>query len=196
MISPDKLMALEQALRNAKNELASDGRAGAIAALQAVIAYIEADPEWDKEYLSLPLRKVAMGLADLNRGRIISMFKPVSVRNRKPDSSERQLVKSSAAFCVDILMANGASNQEACTFIARELEKLGFETGRHADKSAWKAIKTWRDRLSKLPADDQTRYGYALLRSQVSSHKFESLAGARSIVSTSLTEATRLLSDA
>jgi hypothetical protein len=177
------LAAFEDALQSARSQLGIDERGAAMSALLAVIAFIDSFPDWNGRSLSLPFQKLLMAFADLNNGRTDAMLTPTAVCNRKPDASARQLVKGYAAYCVDVLMLSGDSNQEGCEFVASKLARLGYKIEQRIEGRAWRTVKTWRDRLSKLPETDQTRRVYEGLRAELGSPTFESLGDARTYIS-------------
>jgi hypothetical protein len=189
MTSAEKLAALETALLSAKSEMETSERTAAISALRGVITFLDSDPDWYKNDLSLPLGSLLMGMQDLDEGITVPQLEPAIVRNRKPDDRRRKIVKSYAAYSIDILMLNGASKQDACAFIARQLKRSKFRIGGDGDTLAWKTIRNWRDRLSKLPTTDQTRCTYEGLKAEFGTLKFASLADARGRVAKGMREA-------
>src|SRR5579871_5164907 len=77
--------------------------------------------------------------------------------HRKPDAGMRKIVKAYALLCLEVLCQSGWSVTDASKIIAETLRENDFPVGGRIESPGWKSVKGWRDRLTKLAANDQTR---------------------------------------
>jgi hypothetical protein len=125
-----------------------------------------------------------MALHDLDSGCVVPMLRPASgFDHRRRESSIRQVIKGYVNLYVDVLLSAGCSVEEACRVIAGELERKNFAVGMPGKEGPpWKTVKSWRDRISKLPEDSQERRVLAALRTQYSSSRFPTMEAARAAI--------------
>ena len=160
-----KLDRLDMDLKRGRNIFARSepgaDRIGAFEALGGVnefLAGITKDPT-----LLPPLRKLQRALADLERGKVVPMLMPGKVGHRPPDSHEREVVRSTIAAAMDVMMAIGkSSKKEAAAAIAKELAALGYEDPPGKRITAAR-VEDWRERMmtdlpdKNLAVPDQKR---------------------------------------
>jgi hypothetical protein len=152
------LEGLELGLTEALGLLAQNERNAAMMAVNAVLEFVVCIPGWERRNLGSPLWQLLTALNDLDSGRVGSMLAPnPAVRNRKPDSGMRKIVKAYALFFVDVLCRSEWSVIEGCTIVAQSLQENGISLGGRIDSPSWKSVKGWRDRFTKLAEHDQTR---------------------------------------
>jgi hypothetical protein len=152
------LALLEQGLVRALAYYADNERNGAMMALDTFLEFVAAAPGWQQRDLGLPIFSLLTALMDLDYGRVGPLFSPnPAVRNRPPDAGMRKIVKAYAVCCVEVACRAGLSVTESCRIVAQALQEKGFTLGGRAESSPWKIVKGWRDRVSKLPRDDQMR---------------------------------------
>jgi hypothetical protein len=185
---PADVQQLAAGLRAANAELKSDSRGAAITALHAVMDFIHSVPALINQNLGTSLWALLAALQDLNHGRVVAMVAPAKVASRKREASIRKVGKAYALFCVDILISAGSNVPEACCFVAKELKRAGIVVGGRQTTPHWKSIKSWRDRISKLPSTDQERHTLEGLRKAVPPLKFDSLDAAKKFVAGQLRE--------
>jgi hypothetical protein len=152
----ENLWALEQALVSA-NSLFQDeddgGRAGAVAALNAIAKYLNSIDRFRQAILIQPIVAVASALIDLDDGSIHPMMKAEKTKGRRPSSTVRSAMRAHSAGTMHLLMNCGFKRQEAAIAIASYLIKLGVETGGHHHILTWRTVAGWRDKLNKASAD-------------------------------------------
>ena len=152
------LEKLELCLIEALALTAQGERMAAIAAVNAVLEFVVSIPGWERRDLGEPLWHLLTALHDLESGRVGALLAPnPEVRNRKPDAGMRKIAKAYALFCVEVLRRSGWSLTEAMGVVAKSLEENRISLGGKPDSPPWRSVKGWRDRLSKLAKDDQTR---------------------------------------
>jgi hypothetical protein len=177
------LQQLEAGLREANAQLKEDGRRAAIAALEVVMEFLDSVPPLSDQNLATSIWALQAALKDLDHGRVVAMLAPSrKVRSRRPDPLIRKVAKAYAVFCVDILRREGSSTVEACRLVAKELKGAGFALGSRHSSPDWQTVKSWRDRVSKLPITDQTRQTLEGLRMALPRLKFHSLENAKKSV--------------
>jgi hypothetical protein len=182
-IAIPNLEHLETGLREANAQLKEDSRGAAIAALEAVMEFLESVPPLSAQNLATSLWALQAALKDLDHGRVVAMLAPSrKVRSRRPDALIRKITKAYAVFGVDILRREGSSTVEACRLVAKELKGAGFALGSRHNSSNWQTVKSWRDRVTKLPTTDQMRETLEGLRTELPRLKFHSLEHAKKTV--------------
>jgi hypothetical protein len=179
---PLNLQELELGLKQAMLEMQTNSRAGTLTAVRTVINFIASIPEFRKQNLTTPMLILLMALHDLDAGLVVTMLKRDSNPcPRRQEATIRKLVKSYVAAYVDTL-CQFVSVREASTLMARELKRIGFDIGGRVETAAWKTVKVWRDGITKLPADDQTRLIIKGLRENYVADDFASPAAAKAAV--------------
>ncbi len=176
MVSPeferlltDSLQSLEATLKEAQGEMPTDCRGAAITALQGVIAFIESIPRLESQSLTLPLSALMAALHDLDNGRVVKIVQKKSAPelcNRPPDAGFRNVVKAYAIFAVDELHSRHMPVDEACKFVARQLEQAQVPIGGKTGTPSWKTVRTWRSEVSRRRPNDQLRHTLEALRSE------------------------------
>ena len=183
------LEQLETGLSQALAQLGENERWSATTALEALLAFIDAVPGWERCKLGLPVWTLLAALKDLDNGRVVPMLLANSdVRNRKPDAGSRKVVKAWAVLLVDILRRSGLSVMEACRIVAHELERNAVPVGGKPGTPPWKTVSGWRDRMTKLRRDDQSREVYENLRPEIDRLRFRSPEDAKQFVAGQLQE--------
>jgi hypothetical protein len=185
---PANIQRLEAGLRAANAQLKEKSRDAAVTALHAVMDFIHSVPALIDQNLGTSIWALLAALEDLNHGRVVAMLAPAQVGSRKREASIRKVAKAYAIFAVDILRSAGSSVPEACRFVAKELKRAGIVLGGRQTTPDWKSIKSWRDRISRLPATDQERHTLEGLRKAVPRLRFGSLDSAKNFVSGQLRE--------
>jgi hypothetical protein len=164
------LEPLELGLTEALAQMAGSRRNAATTALEAFLAFIISVPGWEQRELGLPVFCVLSALKDLDHGRVVPMLSPnPRVRNRKPDAGIRKIFKAYAVFCVDVLCRAGFSVTDGCRIVAHALRENSFPLDGRAESAPWKIVRGWRDGITKLAADDQTRQTLEGLRTKLDS---------------------------
>ena len=159
---------LEAGLSRALAQSSESGRGAAMTALEAILVFIDSVPEWERRNFELPIWALLAALKDLNDGRVVPMLAPnPKVRNRKPDPSMRKILKAYAVSFVDILRRSGLSVTEACRFVAHELKQRNIPLGGRVGSPPWKTVNGWRNGLTKLHINDQTRETVVGLRREL-----------------------------
>lgn len=159
-----------------------DGRRAAIAALEAVMEFLDSVPPLSDQNLATAIWALRAALEDLNHGRVVAMLAPTQVGSRKREASMRKVAKAYAIVGVDILRREGSSIPEACRFVAKELKHLGFALGARPDTPDWRTVEGWRDRITKLAATDQERETLEEIRKEIPRLKFYSVGDAKKFV--------------
>ena len=179
---PLNLQQLELGLKQAMLELQTNSRVGTLTAVRTIIDFIGSVPKLRTQNLKTPMVVLLMALHDLDAGFVVPMLKREPQPSpRRQESTIRKLVKSYVAAYVDTL-CQFVSVREASMLMARELKRIGFDIGGRVDTAAWKTVKTWRDGITKLPADDQTRLIVEGLRAKYVAGDFASPAAAKAAV--------------
>jgi hypothetical protein len=159
--------AYESGLKAAREEMASDGRGGAITALQTVIQFTNAVPKWESQSLSLPLTALLSALHDLESGHAVEMLKPKEgIDHRRPEPGFRKVQRAVAIFCVDQLVAAGPPLEQACRFVAALLTRGGMAIGGRSETPPWQTVKTWRYETSRRDPDEQEADALNAFRSE------------------------------
>lgn len=174
------LQLLEAGLRDANARLREDSRAAAVAALEAVMKLLDSVPPLSAHNLATSIWALQAAFKDLNEGRVVAMLAPTrKVRSRRPDPLLRKITKAYAVFCVDILQREGSSIPDACRWLAKELRGAGFALGSRHGSRDWQTVKSWRDRITKLPTTDQMRETLEGLGMELPQLAFHSLEDAK-----------------
>lgn len=159
------------------------GREAAIAALRAVMEFIDSVHALSDQNLGTSIWTLLAALEDLNHGRVVAMLAPTrKVPSRRPDPSIRKVVKAYASCCVDVLRKADLSIPEACRVVAKELKGAGFALGGRQGTPDWRIVEGWRDRVTKLPATDHERETLEGLRKEIPRLKFYSVDDAKNFV--------------
>ncbi|HEV2678010.1 MAG TPA: hypothetical protein VGV37_25995 [Aliidongia sp.] len=99
-------------------------------------------------------------LIDLDQGTVTPILEPTTFANRHPERSMVGQIKGAALFTVELLQRQGSSEEDALRQVASVLESAGYPfKARKADQPAWKIVRNWKDRLSKLPHDAPEKDG-------------------------------------
>jgi hypothetical protein len=115
-----------------------------------------------------PLLTLLADLEMLNVGRVSSLLSPTKgFDNRPPEGPTRGIAKAYASFLIDQLQHSGLSNEAACRKVVIGLESIKFRINGRPSTAAWKTVKGWRERISKLNDSDVQRSIYLTLRAQV-----------------------------
>jgi hypothetical protein len=185
---------LGSGLSQALAQLGEDSRRAAMTALEAFLTFIDSVPEWERRNYEVSIWTLWAALKDLDDGRVVPMLSPnPTVHNRKPDPSMRKVVKAWAVIGVDILCEAGLSVTEACRIVAHKLETLSISLGGRVGTPSWKTVNGWRDRMTKLPPNDQAREVLDGLRPEIHRLKFSSPEEAKLFVAGQLRELIRTL---
>jgi hypothetical protein len=182
------LEQLELGLKRANAQLKESSRGAAITALEAVMAFIHSVPALRGRNLGASIWALRAALEDLDHGRVAAILAPAQVDSRRPDPSMRKVAKAYASCCVDILRREGSSIPEACRLVAKELKGAGFALGSRRSTPDWQTVKSWRDRVTKLPPTDPERETLEGLRKEISRLKFHSVEDAKNFVVEQLQE--------
>ena len=126
-------------------------RQGAIEILEACYRNAEAFGLAENGEL-VPLMHLQAQLNDLERGIVGALVQPTSVVGRPGKSSALQGLEVFLVLCVDLLVKAGEKLDLACSRVAREARKQGFEFP--GDNDA-KTLKEWRYEKSKWSDDSQ-----------------------------------------
>jgi hypothetical protein len=164
------LQSLEKALKRAWDERQTDNRSAALTALQGVIEFINAIPLLESQSLALPLTDLMAALHDLRVGRVGRMLRPPrGFDNRKPEASQRKVIRAFARFGVEQLKIHGmTTDEEACAFVAKQLERARVPIGGKPSTPSWKTVRSWLYYGKQRSPDDQERHTLESLRAQVS----------------------------
>jgi hypothetical protein len=104
-------------------------------------------------------------LHDLNVGRVVAMVTPKSgFDNRKPEASFRKVIRAFATFSIEQLKSRGMTLDEACKFVAKQLERAQVPIGGKSNTASWKTIKTWRYDVTRRDPSDQEQHTLEALR--------------------------------
>jgi hypothetical protein len=162
------LRLLEVGLKQANKELIHNSREGVITAVTAVFRFVSSIPEFDDQHLGTPLWTLVVALKDLDRGRVAQWLKQSpGVKSRVVDSWMRKMIKANAIATVDMLSRSGMKQETACRLVAKELEDASFRIGGRRGTPSWKTVKSWRDRISRLPQTDEMSSLVKQIRDQV-----------------------------
>jgi hypothetical protein len=129
-----------------------DGRAGAVAALQAVAAFVEAIPPFREADLSLPLRALQAALFELDKGGAPPvMLTPTKVRG----GLKRSLDKSALALTAAVAMEAGmrAGDGRAAGRVADLLHARGHRKDKSGKPITATTVRKWRERLNEGPGE-------------------------------------------
>jgi len=128
------------------------GRSGAIRAIVAAAEFINSIEEFHKRNLSMPLVAASAALADLQVGTVNRMLKPVTFRNRPPDTEARQGLRAYSAASMEVLMRAGYSKQESAEAVARHLVKSKVDVSGDRSALTWRTVAYWRDQVRRSNA--------------------------------------------
>lgn len=146
--------AFKKALARAAEKYQGDPQLGSGLAVWATWEFVAAQTGWCAEGLDRPLADLAKALGDLRDGRTVAMLRATPVAHRRMDSAVLRSVKGWAIATVDQLRGQGVALESACRAVARTLEKHGVPLGTRADTPAWRSVRRWRERATKISADD------------------------------------------
>lgn len=170
---PSILDDLASALSDANRLYATNGRAGVIATLQALIKCCETVPELQPGLT--PLVAVLAALSDLDVGVVSQITAATAFGNRPPDLAYRKVVKSVALACADMLHRSGMSRKQADGRVAAHLEKLGFELRGRPTSSGATVLTGWRQSLSRQDAKyGQSGYAFEAFSALLCMRKYTS----------------------
>lgn len=174
------LSKLKRELRQANKELEQDSRAAAISSVGAVLEFVRSLPGSKGDELTSTLFALLGALADLNDGRAVPMLMASTINHRRPDARPRKIVKAFTCYTIEELLNSANLKMEAaCRLVAKELELAKVPIGSRNSSAPWKTVKGWRDRMSKLPGDDQQRHLYNVLKEVLTLRSFKSPADAQ-----------------
>ena len=123
------------------------GRAGAIAALNAVSAFLHSIDRFRDSILAQPIVAIATALLDLNNGAQQPLVTPTRFGNRPPDSYSRLGLQAYAAATMEFLMRPGFTRQQAASAVAEELCKSGIKARGNQSEITWRTVANWRAAL-------------------------------------------------
>lgn len=153
------LAAFKSQLREANLLFAENKRDGVTRSIVATLAFVRGTMKPKGRELTRALYALLQSLADLENGRAAPLLKPSKVANRPQASTVMKLSQAFAVVTADFLIERGhLSVEEACRLVVRELQRVDLNVGNSRTGMAWKVVKGWRDRLSKLPFDDQQKH--------------------------------------
>jgi hypothetical protein len=138
-------------------------RLAAMFALKAVLNFIMRSDELRAPKLMSCLLDLWAALVDLERGAEPSLLKLKPKRSRRPDSSDREMMKGAAAAAMSLLMKIGQTREEAARRVANELCRNGVKLGGHR-QLRWGTVASWRDQARRAsPSADGASFTYRLL---------------------------------
>jgi hypothetical protein len=125
-----------------------DGRAGVLAALHAVAAFVEAFPPFREAALSLPLRALEAALFELDKGGAPPvMLTPAKVSNRSKRSLDEGALVLVAAVAMEAAIRTRVPQPAAR--VADLLRARGYTNGKKEITGA--TVRGWRARLNEGP---------------------------------------------
>lgn len=191
------LALLVSKLIYANAEFVTDNRKGVLLFIETIQGLLECYPEITSLSLTVPLTTLSGQLNDLNMGRVGSIVRPVAgFDNRKPDSATRKSVKAFSSILVDILQRSGFSIMEASRIVASGLQRAGVPIHGRLGTEPWKTVKGWRERISKLPKNDQQREIYEQFKRTFLDARLKPGADAKAYVASQLDELVKKFGDA
>ena len=114
-----------------------------------------------------PFNDLLYALADLDHGRVVTLFRAIKVSNRPGTTLAENLFRAIAAAAMTKLMEDGLQRRGAASHVARKLSKMG------AVDAAGKAITAaqvakWREKMTtERPAENHAVARYQLALQQV-----------------------------
>lgn len=128
----------------------TDGRAGAVGALAAVCAFIDAIPPFKEADLSLPLRALQDALHRLDESSgTPPMLRPTKEKGRPARTLDEGVLALVAAVAMEAAMRAGQPMQQAAGRVADLLHRRGYSAAGKPITAA--TVKNWRARLNEGP---------------------------------------------
>ena len=135
---------------NKRHDPRSDGgRQAAIMALIGVFEFIESIDDLRGQHLATPLSALGEALVSLDRGSLPPMLEPKQMPGgRRPETANRQFVKSAAAATMTLLMTVGHRRENAAKQVANVLRRgnVALDGRRLLD---WRSVASWRSQLKR-----------------------------------------------
>jgi hypothetical protein len=143
----ERLEAMLIAARDANAGSSRDCREGVLAALNAVLVFIQGSPRLTSQNLGIPLAELSAALSDLDKGIVTDLFRPKTKNHR---AGFDLMVNGGRAYCavtMSILMDLGKSKTIAAKEVAKAIERHG--SPRKGGKPiSWKRVAAWRDAIT------------------------------------------------
>jgi hypothetical protein len=147
--------------------MTSDLERGSMAALNAVVKFIDSTKELRGQLLETPFASLGGALADLEKGAVHPVIEPRIVGGRPPDSTNRASLRGLAAAVMSILVQFGLSRREAAKKVAEVLCHGGFKLdGRR--QMTWQTVDQWRSQMAAEDEEDPAVAAFRLMLSRTS----------------------------
>lgn len=140
-----------------KSQEPDSARSQTLCALHAVIDFIRHLPGF--EGLDKPLLPLAFALHDAENGKAHPLLVPSPVSHRPPDARSKQLVRTTAAVAMELLMQSGERKNAAAARVSKALRKHG-STGHHGIRPSSSTVASWRERASDPHSNDSMAVHY------------------------------------
>jgi hypothetical protein len=153
-LSEGPLKKFETDLRTAVGLMNGDARMSVGLAVKAAWEFVCAHPHLTAQNLQRPFFLLLGALDDLTRGRLDPILNPTSFGNRPVEGTARQQAKGFACMYIEELTRIGERVPDACKAVASILAKHKIPIKGGVDTPAWRTVRNWRYRKSKLPPTD------------------------------------------